>query len=114
MKPEFNDLACIDHSRFEMQIIDGPMILGADGFSAWYKEKVATLFDSVHTVHSVDVTLNGDQSDVVVMANWAGRNWVVHGVRSEAVAFKDKLIMQLFRDSSGGLRFRKYLVQSVD
>jgi len=107
-------LECIDHDRFEMQITDGPMILGAAGFSAWYCEKVTTSFDSVHTVHNVDITLDGNQAEVVVSADWAGRNWIVPGIKSEAVAFKDKLILHIFRDKKEQIRFCKYLVQSAD
>ena len=108
-------LESVDPERFRMQILDGPMIEGAAGFTRWYCEKTATSFDSLHTVRSVGVTVRGDTAEAVILADWSGRNWVIPGVRSEAAAFRDKLLTRLRWDEGRGrLVFTEYLVRSAD
>lgn len=108
-------LQSVAPDQFRMQIIDGPMIEGEAGFTEWYMEKISTSFDSLHMVHSIDVTVHGDTADAVILADWSGRNWVVPGVKSEAAAFRDKLLTKLCWDEGKGcLVFTEYLVRSAD
>ena len=106
-------LPCIDPVRFRMRIIDGPVLEGESGFSQWYHEKNATSFDSLHTVRHIDITIHGDTADVVILADWSGRNWVIPGVKSEAVAYHDKLLTKLCWDDERGLVFTEYMVCSA-
>jgi ketosteroid isomerase-like protein len=44
-------------------------------FTVWYEKVTRRFFDEVHTIKSVDATIDGDRADVKVVVNWQASVW---------------------------------------
>jgi hypothetical protein len=48
---------------------------GQAEFEGWYEGVIRIFFDEVHTVKSVESTINGDRADVKVIVHWEASVW---------------------------------------
>ncbi len=52
-----------------MQFPDGD-IRGFDTFRLWYERVTNLFFDEIHTIHSVEGTIDGDRAELRVVVGW--------------------------------------------
>ena len=44
-------------------------------FTVWYEKVTRRFFDEVHTIKSVEATIDGDTASVKVVVNWKASVW---------------------------------------
>jgi hypothetical protein len=70
----------------EMQLPE-TTLHGLDGFQSWYDRVIHTFFDEVHTLQTLDITINGDRADVQLVVCWEASRWNAPAPKSERLAF---------------------------
>ena len=50
-------------------------VYGHAGFEGWYQRVIRIFFDEVHTVKSVESTIDGDTASVKVVVQWEASVW---------------------------------------
>jgi SnoaL-like domain len=70
----------------EMQLPE-TTLHGLDGFSSWYDRVINTFFDEVHTLQTLDITIDGDRADVQLVVRWEASRWNAPAPKSERLAF---------------------------
>src|SRR6188508_147751 len=50
-------------------------VYGYAGFEGWFQRVIRIFFDEVHTVKSVESTINGDRATVKVVVQWEASVW---------------------------------------
>jgi hypothetical protein len=78
----------------EMQLPE-TTLHGLDGFQSWYDRVIHTFFDEVHTLQTLDITIDGDRAaypkgnraDVQLVVRWEASRWNAPAPKSERLAF---------------------------
>jgi hypothetical protein len=70
----------------EMQLPE-TTLYGLDGFQSWYDRVIHTFFDEVHTLQTLDITIDGDRADVQLVVRWEASRWNAPVPKSERLAF---------------------------
>ena len=70
----------------EMQLPE-TTLHGLDGFRSWYDRVIHTFFDEVHTLQTLDITIDGDCADVHLVVRWEASRWNAPAPKSERLAF---------------------------
>ena len=78
----------------EMQLPE-TTLHGLDGFRSWYDRVIHTFFDEVHTLQTLDITIDGDcqrpgganRADVHLVVRWEASRWNAPAPKSERLAF---------------------------
>jgi hypothetical protein len=86
----------------EMQLPE-TTLHGLDAFQSWYDRVIHTFFDEVHTLQTLDITINGDRearseasplgypkgnrSEVQLVVRWEASRWNAPAPKSERLAF---------------------------
>ncbi|MBW4537433.1 MAG: hypothetical protein KME09_26200 [Pleurocapsa minor HA4230-MV1] len=92
----------------EMQLPE-TTLHGLDGFRSWYDRVIHTFFDEVHTLQTLDITIDGDRearhevsplgypkglhsngcnlADVQLVVRWEASRWNAPAPKSERLAF---------------------------
>jgi hypothetical protein len=60
---------------------------GLDEFKAWYDGVIHTFFDEVHTLNTLDITIDRDRADVQLVVRWEASRWRAPAPKSERLAF---------------------------
>jgi hypothetical protein len=78
----------------EMQLPE-TTLHGFDEFTAWYEGVIHTFFDEVHTLQTLDITVDGDREAypkgnrayVHLVVRWEASRWNAPAPKSERLAF---------------------------
>jgi hypothetical protein len=70
----------------EMQLPE-TTLHGLDEFTAWYEGVIRIFFDEVHTMQTLDITIDGDCADVQLVVRWEASRWNAPAPKSERLAF---------------------------
>jgi hypothetical protein len=70
----------------EMQLPE-TTLHGLDEFKTWYDGVIHTFFDEVHTMQTLDITIDGDRADVQLVVRWEASRWNAPAPKSERLAF---------------------------
>jgi ketosteroid isomerase-like protein len=86
-------------------------------FTVWYEKVTRRFFDEVHTIRSVEPTIDdgGQRADVKVVVNWAARVWEPPAAKSIYLHMDAFQTWEVVRDpASGKALINKYLVDSFE
>jgi hypothetical protein len=78
----------------EMQLPE-TTLHGLDGFRSWYDGVIHTFFDEVHTLQTLDITIDGDRQRpgganrayIHLIVRWEASRWNAPAPKSERLAF---------------------------
>lgn len=94
------DLIKYVHSTdLEMRFPEATLRTQAE-FELWFQGVIRIFFDEVHTLTSLDITLNEDASmaDVKLVVRWEASRWKAPAANSERLAFDAFQTWQIKRD----------------
>ena len=82
-------------------------------FTVWYEKVTRRFFDEVHTIKSVEPTIDGDRADVKVVVNWKASVWEPPAPRSITLHMDAFQTWEVVRDpSTGKALINRYVVDS--
>jgi ketosteroid isomerase-like protein len=86
---------------------------GHEEFTVWYEKVIRRFFDEVHTIKSVESTIDGDRADVKVVVNWKASVWEPPAPKSITLHMDAFQTWEVVRDpASGKALINKYFVDS--
>jgi ketosteroid isomerase-like protein len=88
---------------------------GHDEFTVWYEKVTRRFFDEVHTIKSVDSTIDddGQRAEVKVVVNWKASVWEPPAPKSITLHMDAFQTWEVVRDpASGKALINKYVVDS--
>ncbi len=82
-------------------------------FTVWYEKVTRRFFDEVHTIKSVEPTIDGDRADVKVVVNWKASVWEPPAPTSITLHMDAYQTWEVVRDpATGKALINRYLVDS--
>jgi ketosteroid isomerase-like protein len=90
---------------------------GHEEFTVWYEKVTRRFFDEVHTIKSVESTIDedGQRADVKVVVNWAAHVWEPPAPKSIYLHMDAYQTWEVVRDpASGEALINRYLVDSFE
>jgi len=98
----------------EMDWPEGPT-RGHAEFTGWYEKVIRRFFNEVHTVKSVESTIDGDRAEVKVVVNWQASVWEPPSPKSKLLHMDAFQTWEVVRDAgSGKALINNYVVDSFE
>lgn len=72
--PMVEILPYLDDATLKM-VFPEATVYGHAGFEGWYQRVIRIFFDEVHTVKTVESTIDGDTASVKVVVQWEASVW---------------------------------------
>jgi len=98
----------------EMLWPEGPT-RGHEEFKGWYEKVTRRFFDEVHTVKSVEPSIDGDRAEVKVVVNWQASVWEPPSPKSKLLHMDAYQTWEVVRDpGSGKAVIKRYAVDGFE
>jgi hypothetical protein len=96
-----------------MEWPEGPTY-GHAGFKTWYDRVTRIFFDEVHTITSVEPTIDGTSADVKVVVNWQAKVWNPPEPNSKFLGFDAYQTWEVVRSpETGKAVIKRYVVDDL-
>ena len=90
---------------------------GHDEFTVWYEKVTRRFFDEVHTIKSVEATIDedGQRADVKVVVNWQAKVWNPPEPKSQWLGFDAYQTWEVVRSpETGQAVIKHYVVDNLE
>ncbi|MCE6990076.1 hypothetical protein [Dyadobacter sp. CY323] len=89
-------------------------VYGYAGFEGWFQRVIRIFFDEVHTVKSVESTINGDRATVKVVVQWEASVWNAPEAYSKRIKCDAFQTWEVKLNDAGKVVITKYIVDGLE
>jgi hypothetical protein len=89
-------------------------VYGYAGFEGWFQRVIRIFFDEVHTLKTVESTINGDTASVKVVVKWEASVWNAPEAYSKRITLDAFQTWEVKAGEDGRALITKYTVDGLE